>query len=153
MKVGEKMGTVLTNVRDSGADVYEVVCGGNINIFKCYVNDQDIIQKKSKKFMNLVPDSTPILFGSRSYQAYVNTAKKRGWLGHCRLSTPKIGAEGQGYLMWEFWETRCNKPRIDGIVIREGGEVVRIQDIESWLVKNELSSDVDTIFDQEFYAE
>ena len=61
------------------------------------------------------------------------------------------GTEGNGYVLFEIWETRCDKPRVDGVVIKEYGLVVKIQNLERWLGVNELSSDIDAEFDLGFY--
>ena len=69
------------------------------------------------------------------------------------LVTKKPGAEGNGYMLWEVWETRCDRPRVDGIIIRDDGEVIKIINVERWLIINDLSSDVKHIFNEGFYEE
>jgi hypothetical protein len=152
LRPGYLIGIILSNVRDSGVNIYEVECGKNINKYKLFINDQDNITGKSKKFFSLVPDPTETLFAYSHYHALLNTRSNCGWLGHCRLSTSKLGAEGHGYVLWEIWETLCDRPRIDGIVIREDGEVFRLTNIENWLNKHELNSDLETPFDEDFYT-
>jgi hypothetical protein len=151
-EAGMLIGEILSNVRDCRTTLYDVECGGNVNVYETFIDDQDNITGKSKKFFLLVPSSTPLLYAYKHYHAMLNKRSGRGWLGHCRLVSTMVGAEGNGYVMWEFWETRCDAPRLDGILIRPDGVVVLIKRVETWLIKNELSSDVDNSFDLEFYA-
>lgn len=144
---GKEMGLVLQNVRDiDKTGRYDVEAGGNLNVYVAYINDQDNITRKCKKFWHLLPNPSHILYGYLNYHAC-----HRAWLGHCRLKTDLPDADGNGYVLWEIWETRCNRPRIDGILIKENGEVVLLQKLQTWLVKNELSSDTKAEFDEEFY--
>ena len=149
---GLKMGTVLQNARDIDPQGrFDVEAGGNTNVYIAYINDQDNVVKKCKKFWHLQPNPTYVMYGFLNYHALLNTNSHRAWLGHCRLSTTKPGASGDGFVLWEVWETRCNKPRIDGILIKENGEVVRVQNIETWLKKNGLNSNIEAEFDNDFY--
>lgn len=152
IEAGKEMGLVLQNVRDiDSTGRYDVEAGGNTNVYVAYVNDQDNVSKKCKKFWHLLPNPSYILYGFLNYHALLNTSSHRAWLAHCRLSTKQPGADGNGYVLWEVWETRCNKPRIDGILIKENGDVVHLQKIETWLKKNGLSSDMKAEFDEDFY--
>jgi len=40
---------------------------------------------------------------------------------------------------------------VDAIVIRNDGEVIKIINVEKWLIMNDLSSDVQTDFDEGFF--
>lgn len=148
---GLEMGVVLRNARDIDLKQYDVLAGTKELVFEPYINDQDNISKKIRKFWNIIPNNTPTLYGFKNYQAILNTRSKRGWIGHCRLSTSLTGANGNGYVLWEIWETRCNSPRYDGVVINEKGEVMLIQHIEKWLNDNALSSDLSLDYDHEWY--
>lgn len=153
-EAGKAMALVLEEVRHRDKEGrYDVVSGGNDNIYVAYINDQDNVTGKSKKFWHLSPNNAPILYGFLNYQALLDTRFHIAWLGHCRLSTSKLGADGHGYVLWEFWETRCNDPRIDGILIKENGDVIHMKKVVYWLKKNELSSDVEHNFDEAFYKE
>jgi len=147
---GITMGKVLSNVLDSKVDCYDVECGDIINKYKPFINDNDINTGKKKKFFRLSPNPSVDLFSYIYHHALLNLRSKRGWLGHCRLFTKKPGAEGNGYILWEVWETRCDRPRVDAIVIRNDGEVIKIINVEKWLIMNDLSSDVQTDFDEGF---
>ena len=150
---GKKMGMILSVARDDNKPLI-ILCGGNINKYAPFVDDQDNISGKMKKFFSLCPNPTELLYGSKHYHALYNTFSGRGWLAHCRLISSKLGAVGNGYVLWEIWETRCDCPRLDGILIRpEDNSVFRIPKLENWLISNELSSDVDTLFDEKKYAE
>jgi hypothetical protein len=151
-EAGKAMGLILSNVRDVGVPLYDVECGSNVNSYKAFIDDQDNITGKTKKFFSLVPDPTPLLYGYKHYHGLLNKSSGRGWIAHCRLSSSKLGAEGSGYLLWEIWETRCDRPRLDGVLIRPDGEVVLIKHFETWLIENELSSDADNAFDEEYHA-
>lgn len=148
---GLLMGVVLLNARDIDLKQYDVVAGTKELVFEPYINDQDNISKKIRKFWNIIPNNTPILYGFKNFQAMLNTRSKRGWICHCRLSTTLTGANGNRYVLWEIWETRCNVPRYDGVVINEKGEVMLIQHIEKWLNDNALSSDLNLDYDHEWY--
>lgn len=54
-------------------------------------------------------------------------------------------------MLWEIWETRCDRPRVDGTTINDKGEVVRRQNIEKWLIDNDLSCDLMGEYDAEFF--
>jgi hypothetical protein len=151
MAPGIAMGRILGNVYDNGLQRLNVEVGGNALVLVIVVNDQDNISPKSKKFFKLLVDSTPLLYGFVHAQALFDTRTRQGWIGHCRLTTSKEGAEGNGTVLWEVWETRCDKPRIDGIVISEEGVVTRVTYLQKWLIANELSCDVDHAFSEEFY--
>jgi len=145
---GIKMGLALNAARDNNI-IFEIECGGNTNKYKPFVGIQDCISVKTKKYFRLDPDTTPALYAYVHYHALINKSSSRGWLAHCCLFSSKLGAEGNGCVLWEIWETRCNRPRLDGVVIRPGdGWVFLIQHLEPWLIKNELSSDVDSSFDE-----
>ena len=147
---GLSMGSILSNIKDLGLR-YDVDVGKNELVFEFVYNEQDNISKKSKKFFVLMPNFTPVLYGFANYHALLNTRSHRGWIGHCRLTSSKLGAEGVGYVLWEIWETRCVRPRIDGILIKEDGNVIKIMDLEKWLVANELNSDTKGEYDTDFY--
>ena len=149
---GRAMAAILQAARDVDREGrYDVEVGGNTNVYLAYIIDQDNITGKTKKFWKLVPDPTELLYGFLHYHALLDTKHNRAWLGHCRLSTEKLGADGHGYVLWEIWETRCNDPRIDGIVIKENGDVIRLMNVVHWLKKNNLNSDVESAFDEDFY--
>lgn len=149
---GRVMAVILQAARNVDREGrYDVEVGGNTNVYQAYINDQDNITGKTKKFWKLVPDPTELLYGFLHYHALLDTKHNRAWLGHCRLSTGKLGADGDGYVLWEIWETRCNDPRIDGIIIKENGDVIRLKDVVHWLKKNKLNSDVEREFDEDFY--
>lgn len=148
---GLEMGIVLRNARDINLAQYDVLAGRKELVFEPYINDQDNISKKIRKFWNTIPNTTPVLYGFKNYQAMLNTRSKRGWIGHCRLTSTAAGAQGNAYVLWEIWETRCNVPRYDGVVINEKGDVILIQHIEKWLNDNALSSDLKLDYDHEWY--
>lgn len=148
---GRHMGLILSNLRDAKIERYDVKVGEDDLAFDMFINHQDNVTKKAKKFWSLHPNPTPLLYGFKHYHAFLNTASKRGWLGHCRLSSSVEGAEGHGFVLWEFWETRCIRPRIDGIVIDDEGDVTLIDSVEKWLVENSLSSDTSKKYDCEFF--
>ena len=153
---GHTVGIALSLVRDStvnGTARYDTKVNGDELVYLEVVNNQDNISGKSKKFFELVPNSTPQLYAFRHYHALLNTRSNRGWLAHCRLKTEQPGAEGDGFILWEIWETRCDKPRIDGIVFRLDCYCVRIQNLEKWLVDNNLSSDPAADFDVDFHTQ
>lgn len=142
------MGSALSAARDKDI-LFEIECGGNTNKYKPFVGVQDCISVKTTKFFHLVPDTTSVLYAYIHHHALINKRSSRGWLAHCCLFSSKLGAQGNGCVLWEIWETRCNRPRLDGIVIRpKDNEVFLIQNLEHWLIKNELSSDVDSLFDE-----
>ena len=150
---GITIGVVLSNLRDNNLSRFDYVTGGNEVVYVPYINDQDNITKKSRKFWTLLPNTTRLLYGYKHYHAMLNTNKssRRGWLCHCRLQSTQQDCEASGYVLWEIWETRCIRPRIDGVLINESGEVILIQHVEKWLVKNDLSSDPSQDYDQEWY--
>jgi len=122
-EAGIEMGKALNAARDNNI-LFEIVCGGNTYKYKPFVGVQDCISNRSKSFFRLEPDTTSALYAYVHYQALLNKNSRRGWLGHCCLFSPKLGAEGNGWVLWEIWETRCISPRLDGVVIRpEDGEV------------------------------
>ena len=153
---GKAIGLVLNNVRDIDPENgrYDVEAGGNTHVYLAYINDQDNITRKCKKFWNIQPNSSYVLYGYLNYQALLNTSSRRGWLGHCRLKSASSSngtPVGDGYVLWEIWETRCPDPRIDGILIKENGDVILLKHLQTWLVKHKLSSDVNVEFDEDFY--
>ena len=148
---GLEMGIVLRNARDINLAQYAVLAGRKELLFEPYINDQDNISKKIRKFWKVIPNTTSVLYGFKNYQAMLNTRSKRGWIGHCRLTSTMAGAQGNAYVLWEIWETRCNVPRYDGVVINEKGDVILIQHIEKWLNDNALSSDLKLDYDHEWY--
>ena len=149
---GRRMAAILQAARDVDREGrYDVEVGGNTNVYTAYINDQDNVTGKTKKFWKLNPDQTGLLYGFLHYHAMLDNKQNRAWLGHCRLSTVKLGADGHNYVLWEFWETRCNFPRIDGIIVKENGDVIRMKNVVHWLKKNKLNSDVESTFDEEFY--
>lgn len=150
--VGAEIGNALSVVRDSKCGRFDVTVQGQAMAYKEVINDQDNVSGKTKKFFELLPNSTPTLFGFLHYHALLNTTSKRGWIAHCRLRTEKPEAEGNEYILWEIWETRCVRPRIDGIVMIDD-RCTRIQNLEKWLVANGLSCNLDSKFDVEFYTE
>ena len=150
---GKVIGVALSTVRDSKIRRYDVVVNGFSRVYIEVINNQDNIGGKSKKFFNLLPNPTEQLYGYVHSHALLNTRSKCGWLGHCRLKTTKLESEGDGYLLWEIWETRCVSPRIDGIVFNKDGICMKLQNIEKWLVENELSSDLDGEFDDQYHHE
>jgi hypothetical protein len=86
-----------------------------------------------------------------NYQGLFNYGTGRGWLGNCRLVSRNPDSEGSGLMMWEFVDTRYDKPRIDGFTIDDTGKVTLRRNIEQWLITNELSSNVEGNYDAEFY--
>ena len=108
---GVDQGIVLINLKDNDMKRYDVICGTNDIAFDFHVNDQDNISKKTRKFWKIIPDTTPLLYGYKHFHALLNTHSKRGWIGHCRLKSNLADAKGNGYVLWEFWETRCDRPR------------------------------------------
>lgn len=147
---GKAMGIVLANVRDANIDRYDIVAGTNELAFKPYINHQDNVTRKARKFFEIIPNTTPLLYGYMHFHALLNTTTKRGWLGHCFLKSTKPDNEMR-YVLWEIWETRCDRPRYDGIIIADGGECTKVQHLEKWLVENALSSDVDKEFDYQWF--
>jgi hypothetical protein len=147
---GREMGTVLANLRDVNLDRYDIVAGTNELAFRPYINNQDNICKKTRKFWEIIPDTTPLLYGYKHFHALLNTTTKRGWLGHCGLQSTRPGND-MHYVLWEIWETRCDRPRYDGIIIADGGECIKIQHLEKWLIDNALSSNVDKEYDHDWY--
>jgi hypothetical protein len=90
---GRGMAAILQAARDVDREGrYDVEVGGNTN----YINDQDNVTGKTKKFWNLNPDPTGLLYGFLHYHAMLDNKQNRAWLGHCRLSTMKLGAEAFG---------------------------------------------------------
>ena len=148
---GLEIGVVLSNVRDNELSRFDFIAGNNELAYVPYINDQDNITKKVRKFWTLDPNPTPLLYGHKHYHAMLNSNSRRGWLGHCRLKSKKLDCEGSGYVLWEIWETRCAKPRISGVVINEKGEPMLLKNLEPWLTKNGLSSDPSEDFDEEWY--
>jgi len=151
VECGLEMGTVLMNLRDNDIDRYDVCAGENELVFLPYVNDQDNITKNCRKFWIISPDTTPLLYGFRHFHAILNTSSKRGWLCHCRLTTLQENAVGNNDVLWEMWESRCNRKRYDGITIKEDGVVQKIQNVEKFLKKNGLFSDISKDYDHDFY--
>lgn len=149
---GEEMFEILQNIRSNKIDRYDVEVGGNLLAYKPVTIMQDNITTTCKKFFVLYPDPTPLLYAFFHYHALVNTRSKKGWLAHCRLTSSKPDAEGHGSMLWEIYETRCCRPRIDGVIIANDGAILLIQHLETWLIKNHLSSDVSAPFDIEFFA-
>jgi hypothetical protein len=150
---GAQIGVALSSVRDAKIHRYDVVVNGKEVAYAEMINDQDNVSGKSNKFFELVPNPTELLYGFIHAHALLNTRTKRGWIAHCRLKSTTAGRIGDGYILWEIWETRCVKPRIDGIVMNLDGSCLRIQNIVKWLVDNDLSCDLDGKFDEEFHAE
>ena len=95
---GKKMGSILSVARDSNEPLI-IQCGGNINKYALFVDDQDNISGKTKKFFSLVPNPTKTLFGFKHYHGLINKSSGRGWLAHCRLVSSKLGAVGNGYVL------------------------------------------------------
>jgi hypothetical protein len=154
-QTGKAIGLILANMRDTGMKRFDFKVNGTVWVFEMYVNDQDNVSGKRKKFWSLYPNPTPDLYGFKHYHSLLNTSSHRGWVTPCRLSSSKEGEdrEGHGDLCYEFWETRCDRPRVDGIIIHEDGSVDRKQNVEQWLIEHELSSDVNWEFSAEFYRE
>ena len=148
---GNKMGLILGNVRDTKMDRYDVMVGTNELAFNSHVNDHDNVNKKIRKFWKVHPDTTPLLYGYKHYHAMLNTNSRRGWIGHCRLTSEREAEVGNCYVLWEIWETRCNRPRYDGIIIDKEGECSLVKRLETWLIQNDLSSDLTEDFDEEWY--
>lgn len=151
---GREMAVILANVRDNGIDRYDVNVAGMELAFVPVLNAQDSISKKCRKYFSLLPDPTPLLFGFKHYHGILNTFTKRGWIGHCRLTTSLPNAVGTDYVLWEIWVTRCDRPRIDGIVLTpDADDVILIEHIENWLIMNDLSCDMSKNFDHELFKE
>jgi hypothetical protein len=148
---GNDIGRVLSNITSNKIDRYDVVVGGNELVYEYAETMQET--KKNRTFFTLIPNTTPLLYGFKHYQGYLNTETHRGWIGHCRLSTNKLGAQGHGYVLWEFWHTRCIGPRLDGIVISDTGEVELVHECRKWLTDNQLTCDLQAEFDHEFFEE
>ena len=148
-----EMGLIMLNIRDNHIDRYDVYIGGFQVAFEPCHFDQDHITKKTKKFMLLLPNPTPDLYSYKNFHGLVNLRTRRGWICHCRLVSDMPNADGVGYTLWEIWETRCDSPRIDGVVIKEEGTVELIRGVEAWLVKNQLRCDLGGEFSEEFYTE
>lgn len=150
MTAGNSMGIILANIRDLKVQ-YDVQVGDEDLVYQAVFNDQDNVTGKCNKFFVLHPDPTPELFAYRHYHGLLNTKSNRGWICHGRLSSPNPDAIGVGWVLQEIWETRCIRPRVDGVVINEEGEVTLIQNIQTWLIKHDLSSDVTCDVDLEFF--
>jgi hypothetical protein len=130
---------------------YDVKVSGRLLVFVAFVNDQDNVTGKKKKFFHINPNPTPVLFGYKHYHGIYNSGTERGWICHCRLVSYKAGAEGSGEMLWEIWETRCDRPRTDGTTISDTGQVTKRLNIEKWLIDNDLSCDLMGEYDAEFF--
>ena len=101
--------------------------------FEAFVNDQDHVTGKTKKCFQLIPNPTPLLFGYKHYHGIVDLKTGRGWLCHTRLKSTissSQAVEGDGWMLWEIWETRCDRPRLDGTLLTNDGNAVRIKNLQ-----------------------
>lgn len=70
---GKSIGGVLSNVlHTEGLSRYDVVVSGYDLAFEAFVNDQDHVTGKTKKFFQLIPNPTPLLFGYKHYHGIVD---------------------------------------------------------------------------------
>ena len=139
-----------------GLSRYDVVVSGYDLAFEAFVNDQDHVTGKTKKFFQLIPNPTPLLFGYKHYHGIVDLKTGRGWLCHTRLKSTissSQAVEGDGWMLWEIWETRCDRPRLDGILLTNDGNAVRIKNLQRWLLKYQLSCDLNSVYDVEFFTQ
>ena len=88
---GKSLAIILTAVRDNDVGRYDNYVGGERLSYMMYINDQDNVSRKCKKYFSLLPNPTPLLYGFKHYHAILNLKSKRAWIGHCRLSTPTPG--------------------------------------------------------------
>jgi hypothetical protein len=127
--------------------------GGAELVFEEFVNHQDNIKKTCKNFFVMIPNETEILYGFLNFHGLLNTRSRRGWICHCRLISTKEGAEGHNCVLWQIWKTRCVNPRIDGLILDNNGNVLRVQNLEKWLIQNELSNDLQSTFNVQYFRE